>query len=87
MTRIVFQDILNQLEELEVNELEELHQIIEQYLATKEEYLKKTTFHQALLTSGLVKQIKRPIYRQTSQEQLINLEEKPISETIIEERR
>lgn len=47
----------------------------------------KATFHQALLFSGLVKQIKHPIYRQTSKEELINLDGTPLSETIIEERR
>lgn len=87
MASIVFQEILSRLEELEVNELQELNQVIRQYIANQEESCQKVAFHEALLSSGLVKQIKRPIYRQTTQEQLIHLEGKPISETIIEERR
>lgn len=87
MTRIVLQEILNRLEKLEVDELEELNQFLQQYIANKEESNQTKAFHQALLSSGLVKQIKHPIYRQTTQEQLIHLEGKPISETIIEERR
>lgn len=87
MASVVLQEIISRLEGLDVNELQELNQVIQQYLTEQEESCKKAAFHQALLSSGLVKQIKRPIYRQTTQEQLIYLEGKPLSETILEERR
>ncbi len=52
-----------------------------------EESLKKAALHQALINSGLVKQIKHPAYEAIAEIQLIQVEGKPVSETIIEERR
>lgn len=80
-------EILNQLDNLETQELEELNQTIQQYLKKREESLKKAGFHQALIDSGLVKQIKYPTYEHRGERQLIEVEGKPVSETIIEERR
>jgi hypothetical protein len=79
--------ILKQLETLELKELQQLNQTIEEYLADKEETVKQAVFHQALINSGLVKQIKHPAYEPITERRLIQIEGKPISETIIEERR
>lgn len=79
--------ILQQLETLEITELQQLNQAIQKYLASKEENLKQAAFHQALIDSGLVKQIKHPMYEPLTERRLIQIEGKPISETIIEERR
>jgi hypothetical protein len=79
--------ILKQLETLELKELQQLNQIIQKYLADKEETVKQAAFHQALINSGLVKQIKHPAYEPITERRLIQIEGKPISETIIEERR
>lgn len=46
-----------------------------------------SNFHQSLLTSGLIKQIKKPHYRQIAPQQLIQVQGQPLSETIVEERR
>ncbi|MBD2533366.1 hypothetical protein H6G97_28915 [Nostoc flagelliforme FACHB-838] len=79
--------ILKQLETLELKELQQLNQTIQKYLADNEETLKQAAFHQALIDSGLVKQIKHPTYEPLTERRLIHAEGKPISESIIEERR
>lgn len=86
MALITLNQILNQLETLEIEELQQLNQTIQKYLADKEETLKQAAFHQALIDSGLVKQIKYPVYEPITERQLIQVEGKPVSETIIEER-
>lgn len=79
--------ILKQLETLELEELQQLNQTIKKYLADKEETIKHAAFHQALIDSGLVKQIKHPAYESITERRLIHVEGKPVSESIIEERR
>jgi hypothetical protein len=79
--------IIKQLETLQIEELQQLNQTIQKYLINKEENLKQAAFHQALIDSGLVKQIKHPSYEPITERRLIYVEGKPISETIIEERR
>ncbi|MCT7952061.1 hypothetical protein NG798_19875 [Ancylothrix sp. C2] len=88
MAITTLKEILNQLDKLETPELKELNQTIQKYLTQREESVKKAGFHQALIDSGLVKQIKYPIsYEERGERQLIEVEGKPVSETIIEERR
>ena len=48
---------------------------------------KRRLFHAALLASGLVKEIKPPPLAGRSQRRLIQVQGKPVSQTIIEERR
>ncbi|MEH1941992.1 MAG: hypothetical protein V7L01_17490 [Nostoc sp.] len=79
--------ILQQLETLELKELQQLNQTIQKYLANKEETVKQAAFHQALIDSGLVKQIKHPAYEPIIERRVIHAEGKPVSESIIEERR
>ncbi|MBD2505941.1 hypothetical protein H6G91_01410 [Nostoc muscorum FACHB-395] len=83
----ILNQILKQIETLELKELQQLNQTIEKYLADNEETLKQAAFHQALIDSGLVKQIKHPTYESLTERRLIHAEGKPISESIIEERR
>ncbi len=45
------------------------------------------TLKASLINSGLVKQIKYPSYEPISERRLIQAKGKPVSETIIEERR
>ncbi len=78
-------EILNELESLKPEELQQLHQAIQERIEVKA--TQKNTFHQALLTSGLVKEIKQPFNSQNHQQKLIEVQGKPVSETIIEERR
>jgi hypothetical protein len=67
--------------------LQPLNQASQKHLADKEETAKRETFHQALLTSGLVKHLKQPSHTRQTERRLIQVQGKPVSETIIEERR
>ncbi len=87
MKQPVFREILEQIKDLEIAELQELDKAIQHHLADKKELIEKNAFHQSLLSSGLVKQIRQPHYRQVDQQQLIQVQGQPLSETIIEERR
>jgi len=85
MSQAILQQILNQLESLEPEELQQLNQIIQEYFLNKEQ-AKRTEFHKALLNSGLVKQIKQASSIGKTERPLIQVQGKPVSETIIEER-
>jgi hypothetical protein len=87
MATTTLNQILKQLETLEIEEIKQLNETVQKYLAEREDTLKKAAFHQALINSGLVKQIKHPAYQAIAEEKLIDIEGKPVSETIIEERR
>jgi len=87
MTQAILNQILAQIETLELEELQQLNQAIQKHLADKEETAKRATFHQALLTSGLVKHLKQPSHTRQTERRLIQVQGKPVSETIIEERR
>ncbi|MEA5621200.1 hypothetical protein VB711_25685 [Cronbergia sp. UHCC 0137] len=87
MALVTLKQIIKQLETLEIAELQQLNQMIQKYLADKEETAKQAAFHQALIDSGLVKEIKHPTYEPISERQLIYVEGNPVSQTIIEERR
>lgn len=87
MALVTLNQIIKQLETLEIEELQQLNQTIHKYLTDREEAVKQAVFHQSLIDSGLVKQIKHPAYEPITERRLIQVEGKPISETIIEERR
>jgi hypothetical protein len=82
---MTLKEILNELEYLKPEELHELQEAIQERIEVKA--TQKSTFHQALLKSGLVKEIKQPFNSQNNQGKLIEVQGKPVSETIIEERR
>lgn len=86
MAQSILHQILEQLEILELEKLKQLNQAIQRRLADQEE-VKQSTFHEALLVSGLVKQIKEPTHSQKTEQQLIRIQGEPVSETIIQERR
>lgn len=79
--------IMEQLPHLEVNELRQLDQAVQQRLAPVQLSQDREAFRRALLSSGLIKAIKPT--RRTSGEarSMMEFAGKPISETIIEERR
>lgn len=87
MAQAILNEIIGQLQKLELEELQELEQAVQQQLVTKSSTSKSTTFHKALLDSGLVKQIKQPNYRQQTEQELIKIQGKFLSETLVEERR
>ncbi|MEG4508258.1 hypothetical protein QUA81_32290 [Microcoleus sp. F6_B4] len=87
MPQGIFNKILSQLDTLELLELQQLERAIGRYLAEKEQTAQRTKLHQALLTSGLVKKIKHSSGSQQTERRLIQVQGKPVSETIIQERR
>ncbi len=56
-------------------------------LKEQDEAEKLEVFHQVLLSKGLIKEVKKPPVTDTSERQLIEVKGKPVSETIIEERK
>ena len=87
MTPISLNQILERLETMKTEELHQLDLTIQKHLAKRRDTVKQAVFHQDLIDSGLVKQIKHPAYDDISDRQLILVKGKPVSETIIEERR
>jgi hypothetical protein len=86
MTQSTLVKIINQLETLEPKELEQLSQAIQTRLNVTDSSKKMTKFYESLLSSGFIRQVKSPLLGQIRQP-LIEVKGKPISETIIEERR
>jgi dTDP-glucose pyrophosphorylase len=56
-------------------------------LKEQDEADKLEVFHQVLLSKGLVKEMKNPPVTRTIKRQLIEVKGKPVSQTIIEERK
>ena len=56
-------------------------------LKEQDEADKLAVFHQVLLSQGLVKEVKKSPVAAMIERQLIEIEGKPVSETIIEERK
>jgi hypothetical protein len=63
------------------------NQTIQSYLTSQEQEAKRLSFHKTLIASGLVRRIKNSGFEQRTYQQLIESQGKPVSETIIEERR
>jgi hypothetical protein len=87
MPQAVLNQILNQLQTLEPSELQQLSQVIQGYLKDNEASAKRAAFHQALVGSGLVRQIKNPKFEGRTHQPLILVQGEPISQTILGERR
>ena len=56
-------------------------------LKEQDETDKLEVFHQVLLSKGLLKEVKKPYVPDAIERQLIEVKGKPISQTIIEDRR
>jgi hypothetical protein len=87
MSHAILKQVLEQLQSLEPAELQQLNQAVQEHLLNQEETAKHVAFHQALVTAGLVKQIKKPSYKRPLEQQPIQVVGEPISRTIVEERR
>ena len=79
--------ILERLPTLDEDELERLQLALQNQRAADEEEKKRQRFHEALLKSGLVKEIKSWPRKPRSDRRMFSVQGKPVSETIIEERR
>lgn len=87
MPQAILDQILDQLKTLEPSELQQLSQALQRYLADGETSIKRGSFHQALVASGLVRQIKTPTFELKARQSLIQSQGESVSQTIIEERR
>lgn len=87
MPQALLNQILDQLQALEPSELQQLSQVIQRYLKDNEADANRAAFHQALVGSGLVRQIKNPNFAGRIHHPLIQVQDEPISQTIIGERR
>jgi hypothetical protein len=86
MTQTTLNQILDQLQTLDPSELQQLGQAVQNCLADRQPKPERVAFHQALIASGLVQQIKNPSFEQRTYQQPIESQDKPVSQTIIEER-
>jgi hypothetical protein len=85
MSQTILSQMLDKLQLLEPVELQQLNYAVQERLTNKEQADKQAVFHQALVDCGLVRQIKR-ISHQPIVRQPLQVQGKPISDTIIEER-
>jgi len=79
--------VLEAIQNLEPDELRHVQQVVQERLALERYSPEEERFHQALLAVGLVKEIKPPRRIPTGQRRLIQARGKPVSETLMEERR
>lgn len=87
MPQAILNQILNQLQVLEPSELQQLSQAIQKYLKDSDASAKRAAFHQTLVESGLVRQIKNPNFESRAHQRLIQVQGEPVSQTIVGERR
>lgn len=81
--------VLNEIKLLTLAELEQVRQTVNELLATQEAQTPEQKLQQKLFEAGLLTEIKPPIrdFEAYRNRQPVKVEGKPISETIIEERR
>jgi hypothetical protein len=79
--------VLEAIKTLDPDELGQVQQAVQEQLAQRRYIPDEERFHEALLASGLVKEIKPPHTTPSGRRPLIQAQGKPVSETIIEERR
>jgi hypothetical protein len=87
MAQTTVHEMLDQLQTLEPDELRYLERAVRSRLGPQAEFPKRETFHQALFASGLVKQIRPARHDRDAQRRLVEVQGRPVSETIIAERR
>lgn len=87
MPQAILNQILDRLKDLEPSELQQLSQALQKYLADGETSIKRVSFHQALVASGLVRQIKTPTFELKTHQSLLQSQGESVSQTIIAERR
>lgn len=80
-------DALEVIKRLDHEDLRHVQRVVQERLTEAGEDLAREAFHRALLDSGLVKEIKKPPIRSEHDRPLVHIQGKPLSETIIEERR
>lgn len=87
MTQTILHQVLEHIKTLDTDELLQVRRAVQERLAAQEEMHKRQGFYQALLASGLVRQVKTPLPIDISRRRLVPVQGKPVSQTIIEDRR
>lgn len=87
MTNVTLDHASEKVKVLTPNEHQQLRKLLDEASVQQEETTKMDAFHQALLAAGLVKSIKKPRTISIIDRKLIQVKGKPLSETIVEERR
>lgn len=87
MARGTLEHLLDELKTLEREELYRLRSALEAQLSTPPSEDAEGKFLQSLLASGLITEIQRPDRIPKRERPLVKIQGKPLSETIIEERR
>ena len=87
MAKVTLDQVLEEVKVLTRDDQQQLRKLLDEMLAKQEEGAKIEAFHKALLSAGLVKSIKTQPTIGTSDRRLIKVKGKPLSETIVEERR
>jgi len=87
MAQATLTHVLEAIKALDPDELQRVQQAVQEQLAQRRYSPDEERFHEALLASGLVKEIKPPCMTPSGRHPLIQAQGKPVSETLIEERR
>jgi hypothetical protein len=87
MAHSALEQVLEIIRDLNVNDLRQVEQAVQERLRPAGEAAARDACHRALVAAGLVKRIKAPPTRKTVEPPLVPIQGKPLSETIIEERR
>src|SRR5687767_10723106 len=86
MARRSLAELLETIQTLELEELREVQRAVQERLGEGAHAAEEARFHEALIASGVVKEIKPP-RAALGERRLIQACGKPVSETIIQERR
>jgi hypothetical protein len=87
MAKATLDRIIEEIKTLDAEEWRRLREALDTMAAPSEEAHKREALRQALRAAGLVTQMRQPRAADTPNRRLIEVQGKPVSETIIEERR
>ena len=87
MAKATLDRIMKEIKTLAPDERRQLCEMLHALMVPAEEEDKHQALHQALRAAGLVTQVRQPRATDTPQRRRIEVHGKPVSETILEERR
>ncbi len=87
MAKVTLDQIVQEIKTLAPDERRQLREMLDAMMVPAEEEDKRKALHQALRAAGLVTQLRQPRATDTPNRRRIEVQGKPVSETIIEERR
>jgi hypothetical protein len=87
MAKATLDRIVEELKALAPDERQQLREMLDTMMVPSGEEDKQKALHQALRAAGLVTQVRQPRATDTPHRRWIEVQGKPVSETILEERR